>query len=85
MEWNEIEKKIIEKAKFYKCNEIKCHILTIPKGTFKNGLIVSELEDENFFWFIDFRTSIPERLFLSEIYDIEDYKEREAGKTKCFI
>ncbi|RPJ79363.1 MAG: hypothetical protein EHM20_01650 [Alphaproteobacteria bacterium] len=75
MEWNEQEKKIIEKAEFYKNQEIKCHILTIPKGTFKNGLIVSGLEDNKYFWFIDVRTGIPERLFLAEIHDIKDYVE----------
>ncbi len=67
------EKKIIEKADFYKSNEIKCHVLTIPKGTFKNGLFVSGLESEKFFWFIELDTSIPIRLFLAEIHDITDY------------
>ena len=80
MKYNQIEKKIIEKADFYRYNEIKCHVLTVPKGTFKNGLISSGLEQEKFFWFIDLRTGIPERLFLAEIFDIEDYKEREEGK-----
>lgn len=80
MECNEIEKKIIEKADFYRSAEIKCHILTIPKGTFKNGLIVSSLEHDKYFWFIDIRTGIPERLFLSEIFDIEEYKELEVKK-----
>lgn len=79
MECNEIEKKIIEKAEFYRCNEIRCHVLTVPKSSFKNGLIVSSLEQGKFFWFIDIRTGIPERLFLAEIFDIEDYKEREEG------
>lgn len=76
MEWNEQEKKLIEKAEFYKTNEIKCHVLTVPKGTFKNGLIVSNIEEGKFFWFIDIRTGIPQRLFLSEIWDIEEYKEK---------
>jgi len=77
---NEMEekekRKIIEKVNFYKSKEITCHVLTIPKGTFKNGLFVSGLEDEQYFWFIELETSIPIRLFLFEIYDIEDYKER---------
>ena len=75
MEWNENEKKKINKAKFYKSNEIKCHVLTIPKGTYKDGKFVSELEQNEFFWFILDGTSIPFRLFLSEIYDIVDFKE----------
>ena len=75
MKWTEKDLKIIDKAEFYKHNEIKAHVLTIPKGTFKNGVFVSDLENEKYFWFIEYNTSIPIRLFLSEIYDIEDYVE----------
>jgi len=75
MECTEQQKKIINKANFYKLNEIKSHVLTIPKGTFKNGLFVSGLEQDTFFWFIERTSSIPIRLFLSEIYDITDYTE----------
>lgn len=74
MESNE-KRKIIEKVNFYRSKEIKCHVLTIPKGTFKNGLFVSELEDDSYFWFIELDTSIPIRLFLAEIYDVTDYME----------
>lgn len=80
MELNEQDQKIIDKAEFFRCNEIKCHVCTVPKGTFKNGMIVSELKQGKFFWFIDVRTSVPERLFLKEIWDIEDYKEREENE-----
>jgi len=76
MEINELNKSMIEKAEFYKSNEIKCHVITIPKGTFKNGLFVSNLEQGKFFWFIPINISIPIRLFLNEIFDIEDYQER---------
>ena len=82
MECNDNEKKIIDKANFYKTNEIKAHVLTIPKGTFKNGLFVSDLEEGTFFWFIETDVGIPFRLFLSEIYDIEDYKEREETNVR---
>ena len=75
MEWTEQEKKIIEKAEFYKSNEIKSHVWVIPKPRFKNGLFVSDLEQGKYFWFIENKTSIPIRLFLSEINDIEDYQE----------
>ncbi len=78
MECNEQQKKIIDKVKFYKSNEIKAHVLTIPKGTFKNGLFVSELEQDTFYWFIENGSSEPIRIFLSEIYDVDDYKERES-------
>ena len=71
--------KIIEKAKFYKTQEIVAHVLTVPKGTFKNGRFASDLEQGKFFWFIELDTSIPIRLFISEIHDIEDYKDRGGG------
>ena len=64
---------VIEKAKFYKSNEITAHVLTVPKGTFKNGLFVSDLEQDSFFWFIERDSSLPIRLFISEIFDIKDY------------
>ena len=63
---------------FYKVSELKAHVLTVPKGTFKNGLFVSELIEDKFFWFIELDTSIPIRLFLAEIYDVEEYKEKEV-------
>jgi hypothetical protein len=77
MEWKEIKQKIIEKAEFYQSNEIKAHVLTVPKGTFRNGLFVSKVQDDKYFWFIELNSSIPIRLFLAEIYDIEDYREVE--------
>jgi len=76
MEMDNNKKKIIDKVNFYKSREIIAHVLTVPKGTFKNGLFVSYLEEETFFWFIERDTSIPIRLFLSEIYEIEDYQEK---------
>lgn len=69
---------IIDKAIFYSTNNIKCHIKLMPTG-FKNGIIISELIDEKYYWFLDERKpKIEMRLFLSEIYDISDY--REEGK-----
>jgi len=76
MEWNENEKKIIEKVDYYKINEIKSHVFIVPKPKFKNGLFVSGLQENKFFWFIELNSSIPIRLFLNEIYDIEDYQEK---------
>ena len=75
-EMNSNDKKLIDKAHFYKFNEKIVHVLTIPKGTFKNGRFVSELEQNKYFWFIENGVGIPFRLFLSEIYDIEEYNER---------
>lgn len=79
MEWTEKEKKIIEKAEFYKANEIKAHVFIVPKPKFKNGIFVSDLQDGKFFWFIELDSSIPVRLFLSEIYDVDDYHEKVEG------
>ena len=53
MEWTEEQKKLLDKAEFYRSNEIKAHVLTIPKGTFKNGRFASPLEGGKFFWFIE--------------------------------
>jgi len=77
MELNGQQKKIIEKVEFYKTNEIKAHVFVIPKPKFKNGMFVSDLECDSFFWFIELNSSVPIRLFLNEIYDITDYQERE--------
>jgi len=77
MEWNEQEKKLIEKAKFYFSKKLKAHVFVIPKPKFKNGLFVSKLQEEKFWWFIENDSKIPIRLFLYEVYDIEDYHERE--------
>ena len=71
-----MDKKIIDKANFFKYKELVAHVLTIPKGTFRNGLFVSELKEEKYFWFIENGTAIPFRLFLSEIYDIQEYNEK---------
>jgi len=75
MDSNEKKSNVIEKVNFYKSNEIVAHVLTVPKGTFKNGLFVSNLEQDTFFWFIERDSSIPIRLFLNEIYDLMDYRE----------
>lgn len=73
MEWNE-KKKIVDKAEFYFNNEIIAHVLTIPKGTFKNGRFVSDLQEDTYFWFMEIGEKTAIRLFLSEIYDLEDYR-----------
>ena len=76
MEWTEEQKKIIDKAEFYRANEIKAHVLITTKGKFRNGMFVSHLEEDRFFWFIeDNGDGIAHRFFLIEIYDIIDYVE----------
>lgn len=73
------QKELIEKINYFFSNEIKCHVNTIPKGSFKNGRFASGLEEKKYFWFIC-SDGIPFRLFLNEIYSVEEYKEREVGK-----
>lgn len=83
MQRNENEKKLIEKANFYFSEKIPAHVLVIPKGKFKNGLFASDLQTSkhgSFFWFIESDSLMPIRLFLFEIYEIEDYLERESEK-----
>jgi len=75
MERTEKDRIIIEKAEFYKSNEIKAHVRKIGMGKYVEGLFVSGLEKDSYFWFIENRSSIPIRLFLNEIYDIEDFIE----------
>ena len=73
----ERESKVKKKAEFYFQEKLDCHILIIPEG-FRNGRFDSILIDEQFYWFIDSRNDERVRLFLSEIYDINDYKEFEG-------
>jgi len=74
MQYNddELKKKIKEKASFYCKEKIQAHITIIPTG-FKNGTFNSDLIDKTYYWFFDFRDNKEIRLFLSEIFDIEDY------------
>ena len=81
MEINKLNESIIEKTEFYYSKNIKCHVITLPKGTFKNGIFVSRLEQDTFFWFIPIETSIPIRIFLNEIFDVEDYKGRDIKEV----
>ena len=69
--------KIKEKAKFYFGEELKCHVQLVPTA-FINGIFRSELVDEQFYWFEDLRTpGKQKRLFLIEIFEINDYEELE--------
>lgn len=80
-EYSEIEKNKIGKAKFYFYEKIKTHVLLIPKPFFKNGFFTSELQESNsglaYFWFLEDNEVEPKRLFLREIYDIDEYQEKE--------
>jgi len=69
-----IKEKVKAKAQFYFQEKLKAHVLIIPNG-FKNGYFNSDLIEDKFYWFLDDRDDKPQRLFLSEIYDVEDYEE----------
>ena len=78
------KKKVKDKVTFYFKEQLKAHVLIMPEG-FKNGVFLSDLEHNTFYWFIDDREQ-KIRIFLSEIYDIEDYKggdgyEQDEWKT----
>ncbi len=75
------KKAVKQKAMFYYSEKLRCHVKKVPTG-FVNGTIESELENDTFYWFIDFRSiseehpdGKKERLFLDEIFDIKDYEE----------
>ncbi len=80
------KKAVIQKAKFYWQEKLKCHVKKIPTG-FLNGFIKSDLLNDAFYWFEDLRTlGKTERLFLNDIFDIKDYEEViEEWKTKLVI
>lgn len=66
---------IIDKAELYSNKNLKVHIKIIPSGS-KNGFIISELQEEKYFWFIDDRYPDREsRLFISEIKDIDEFNK----------
>ncbi len=73
---NKVNKKaVMQKAKFYSGEKLKCHVKIAPVG-FKNGIIKSELQNDTFYWFEDIRMpGKEERLFLEDIFDIKDYEE----------
>lgn len=69
------KKAVMQKAKFYWQEKLKCHVKIVPIG-FKNGVIKSKLENDTFYWFEDIRfPGKDERLFISDIFDIKDYEE----------
>lgn len=72
---NELKNKVLEKAKFYFERKLTAHILIIPTG-FRNGIFKSNLIEDTFYWFFDSRENKEVRLFLGEIFDVEDYIEK---------
>ena len=78
MECNEREMIVMQKAEFYFQEKLEAHILLIPKPKFINGIFSSKLiENENgkFYWFLERGKPEPKKLFLFEIFNIEDYEE----------
>lgn len=65
-----------EKVSFYFQEKLICHITKEPKG-YVNGWIRSELQEGDFYWFEDQNYPMEKvRLFLSDIFDINDFKEK---------
>ena len=80
MECNEREMIVMQKAKFYFQEKLEAHILLIPKPKFINGIFSSDLivnEHGKFYWFLEREKSEPKKLFLFEMFEIEDYREEE--------
>ena len=78
MESNEKEMIVMQKAEFYFQEKLEAHILLIPKPKFMNGLFSSQLvenEHGKFYWFLERGKSEPRKLFLFEMFDVEDYRE----------
>ena len=75
MNRTEKENSIIKKSNFFRINNLKAHVLIIPRPRFKHGIFKSELLPGDFFWFRELDQDIDKRLFLCDIYDVEEYKE----------
>lgn len=73
MEGDDRKQKIKDKANLFLKENIKTHISKIPSGIL-NGFFLSELINDLYYWFQDDEDG-KIRLFLSEIYDISEYKE----------
>ena len=66
-----------QKAEFYFREKLKCHVKLIDRN-FLNGFFDSELlilNGDEFYWFID-DVNDKQRLFLNEIFDIQDHREK---------
>jgi len=72
---NEIVK---DKISYYFKNKLKVHIKLKPVG-FIDGEFNSNLQDDIFYWVLDYNGMIKKRVFLSEIFDIKDFQAIERG------
>jgi len=71
------EMRLKEKASFYFREKLICHVTKEPLGSI-NGWFRSELIDDLYFMFEDQRWGGQEtRLFLSDIFDIKDWREKK--------
>jgi len=73
----EKEMRLKQKASFFYNEKLICHIIKEPKG-FVNGWFRSDLIDGIYYKFEDQRWEGKEqRLFLCDIFDVNDYKVEE--------
>jgi len=78
---NKNESRLKQKATFYFNGNSVCHIIKEPKG-FINGLFLSDLkidvDGREYFDFEDQRyVGEVSKLFMWDIFDIQDYQEKE--------
>jgi hypothetical protein len=73
----ENELRLKQKANFYYSEKLICHVIKEPKG-FVNGWFRSDLIDNIYYNFEDQRWPGEEvKLFLCDIFDINDYQVKE--------
>ncbi len=74
---NEKEKVNKQKASFYFDEKLICHVRKTPDG-FVNGWFRSDLKNDVYYEFEDQRwPGDIKKLFLTEIFDIQDYEVKE--------
>jgi len=76
---NENEIIIKEKASYFFKNKLKAHIKLKPTG-FVDGIFLSDLQENIFYWVLDNRTTTKRRMFLTEIFNILDFNKKEVNK-----
>lgn len=69
-----------EKVKFYFQEKQKCHIKLIDRN-FLNGFFQTDLNAFNFYWFVD-DVDGRVKLWLSDIFDVDDFKEKEDEEVE---
>ncbi len=72
---DEKNKRNEEKVNFYFSEKVKAHII-LESRKFLNGYFDSEFKSNTYYWFVD-DVDGRIRLFLTDIFDIKDYTEKQ--------